>query len=163
MFPVLYSRSFLVTYLFYSSVCMEPDFPGGSDGKEFTCNVGELGQIPGLGRSPGEGNSYPLQYFDLENSMDRGASQATVHGVTNLNILIYNSHSTFPFGKPSICFLCLRVYFCLINMTRLYTPMFRSNIPAFLNSVGLEKKHQIKITKLSYCILKQIKPFAFTT
>ena len=45
-------------------------FPGGSAGKEFTCNVGDLGLIPGLGRSPGEGNNYPLHYSGLENSMD---------------------------------------------------------------------------------------------
>ena len=44
-------------------------------------NAGDLGPIPGLGRSPGEGNGYPLQYSCLENSMDRGAWQATVHGV----------------------------------------------------------------------------------
>ena len=42
--------------------------PGGSDGKEFTCNTGDLGLISGLGRSPGEGNGYPLQYSCLENS-----------------------------------------------------------------------------------------------
>jgi len=48
-------------------------FPGGSGGKEPTCNVGDLGLIPGLGRSPGEGNGYPLQYSCLENSMNRGA------------------------------------------------------------------------------------------
>ena len=51
-------------------------FPGGSSGKESACNVGDLGSIPGLGRSPGEGKSYPLQYSDLENSMD-----SIVHGV----------------------------------------------------------------------------------
>ena len=45
-------------------------FPCGSDGKESTCNTGDLGSIPGLGRSPGDGNSYPLQYAGLENSMD---------------------------------------------------------------------------------------------
>ena len=45
-------------------------FPGGSAGKESACNAGDLGSIPGLGRSPGEGNSYPLQYSGLENSMD---------------------------------------------------------------------------------------------
>ena len=56
-------------------------FPGGSDHKESPCNVGDLGSIPGLGRSPGEGNGYPLQYSCLENSTDRGACQATVHGV----------------------------------------------------------------------------------
>ena len=45
-------------------------FPGGSDGKAYACSEGDLGSIPGLGRSPGEGNNNPLQYFCLENSMD---------------------------------------------------------------------------------------------
>ena len=49
------------------------DFPGGSDGKAFVHNAGDLGSIPGLGRSPGEGNGNPLQYSCLENSMYRGA------------------------------------------------------------------------------------------
>ena len=48
-------------------------FPGGSDGKVSAYNVGDLGSIPGSGRSPGEGNSHPLQYSCLENSMDGGA------------------------------------------------------------------------------------------
>ena len=48
-------------------------FPGGSDGKASACNAGDLGSIPGLGRSPGEGNGNPLQYSCLENPMDRGA------------------------------------------------------------------------------------------
>ena len=55
-------------------------FPGSPDGKESTCNAGDPGSIPGWGRSPGEGNGNPLQYC-LENSMDRGAWQATVHVV----------------------------------------------------------------------------------
>ena len=54
---------------------------GGSHGEESTHNTGDLGSIPGLGRSPGEGNSNPLQYSCLENSMDRGAWWATVHGI----------------------------------------------------------------------------------
>ena len=57
------------------------DFPGGSDGKESACNEGDLGPIPGLGRSPGEGNGNPYQYSCLENPVDRGAWQATVHEV----------------------------------------------------------------------------------
>ena len=58
------------------------DFSGGSDGKESTCKVGDLGSIPGLERSlAGEGNGYPLQYSGLENSMDRGAQEAIVHRV----------------------------------------------------------------------------------
>ena len=52
------------------------DFPGGSVGKESACNVGDLGSVPGLGRSPGERNGYPLQYSGLENSMN-----CIVHGV----------------------------------------------------------------------------------
>ena len=54
-------------------------FPDGSAGKESTCNVGDLGSIPGLGRSPGEGKGYLLQYSGLENSMD-----CIVHGVTKI-------------------------------------------------------------------------------
>ena len=54
-----------------------------SAGKESTCNAGDLGSIPRLGRSPGEGNSYPLQYSCLENSMDREAWQAAVRGAVN--------------------------------------------------------------------------------
>ena len=49
--------------------------------KKSACNVGDLGSIPGSGRCPGEGNGYPLQYSGLENSMDRGAWRAKVHGV----------------------------------------------------------------------------------
>ena len=56
-------------------------FPGGSDRKESACNEGDPGLIPGSGRSPGEGNGNPVQYSCLENSMDRGAWRATVHGV----------------------------------------------------------------------------------
>ena len=56
-------------------------FPGDSDGKESACNAGDLGLIPELGKSPGEGNGNPLLYSYLENSLDRGAEQATVHGV----------------------------------------------------------------------------------
>ena len=56
-------------------------FPGDSDGKESACNAGDPGSIPVSGRSPGEGNGNPLQYASRENSMDRGAWWATVHGV----------------------------------------------------------------------------------
>ena len=55
---------------------------GSSEGKESACNVGDPGLIPGSGRSPGEGNGYPLQYSCLENPMDGGAWWATVHKVT---------------------------------------------------------------------------------
>ena len=54
----------------YVNIRKELGFPNSSAGKESTCNAGDLGSIPGLGRSPGEGKSYPLQYSGLENSMD---------------------------------------------------------------------------------------------
>jgi len=56
-------------------------FPCGSIGKESACNAGDPSSIPGLGRSPGEGNGNSLQYPCLENFMDRGAWWAAVHGV----------------------------------------------------------------------------------
>ena len=55
--------------------------PGGSDGKEYTCNVGDLGSISESRRFHGEGNDNPLQYSYLENPMDKGAWWATVHGI----------------------------------------------------------------------------------
>ena len=70
----------------------------GSDGKEYTCNVGDLGSIPELGRSPGEGKGYPVQYSCLENPMDRGTWWATVHGIaksrTGLNDFHFHFHFT---------------------------------------------------------------------
>ena len=69
--PILY------IYLLISS-------PYSSVSKGSACNAGDLGSIPGLGRSPGEGNGNPLQYSCLENPMDRGAWQITVHGVAKI-------------------------------------------------------------------------------
>ena len=57
-------------------------FPCDSDGNEFAYNAGDAGLIPGLRRSPGEGNGYPYQYSCLENSKERRAWWATVHGIT---------------------------------------------------------------------------------
>ena len=59
-------------------------FPSSSDGKAFASNAGDPGSIPGLGRSPGEGNGNPLQYSYPEKCMDRGAWWAIVHGVTKI-------------------------------------------------------------------------------
>ena len=64
-------------------------FPGGSDGKESTCNAGDLGSIPGLERSPGGGKGYPLQYSGLENSMD-----CIIHGVAKNQTLLSDFHFT---------------------------------------------------------------------
>ena len=61
-------------------------FPSDSDGKESARNAGDPGLIPGSGRSPGEGNGYPLWYSCLENPMERGAWWATVHGITKSRV-----------------------------------------------------------------------------
>ena len=66
------------------------DLPGGSNGKEYDCSAGDPGSISGSGRFSGEKNGYLLQYSCLENSMHRGASWATVHGV------IKESNTTEP-------------------------------------------------------------------
>ena len=60
-------------------------FPCSSVGKESACNAGDLGSIPGSGRSLGEGNGNPLQYFCLENLIDRGTWWATVHRVAKVD------------------------------------------------------------------------------
>ena len=75
-------------------------FHCGSTGKESACNVGDLGSIPGLGRSPGEGKGYPLQYSDLENSMDcivhRVAKSWTRLGKFHFNFSLNAYNITFP-------------------------------------------------------------------
>ena len=78
--------------------------PGGSVGKESACNVGDLGSIPEFKRSAGERNSYPLQYTGLENFMDRGAWQATVHAVARSRTRLSDFHSlsgTSPLGDST--------------------------------------------------------------
>ena len=72
-------------------------FPGGSDGKESACSVRDLSLIPGLGRSPGEGNGNPLQYSCLENPMDRGAWWATVCRVPKSQSWLSDFTFAFPF------------------------------------------------------------------
>ena len=71
-------------------------FPGSLDGKEHACKEGDLGSIPGLGRSPGEGTGYPLQYSCLGKPMDRGALQPTVHGIAKSQ----TRKSDFHFQDP---------------------------------------------------------------
>ena len=78
MYPIYSGISRVTIYCF---LIHDKGFPGGSDSKESACNAGDPGLIPGLERSPGEGNDDPLQYSCLENSMDRVACRAAVHGV----------------------------------------------------------------------------------
>ena len=101
-------------------------FPGGSNGKESACSVGDLGSIPGLGRSPGEGKGNPLHYACLENPMDEGAWSATVHGVTksrtwlsDFSLLEVRISACEFWGDTNIqiiaalCVLCVCVRVCL--------------------------------------------------
>ena len=71
-------------------------FPGGSRVKNPPANTGDMGLIPGLGRSPGEGSGNPLQYSSLENPMDRGAWRAPVHGVTKSQTRLSNETTMYP-------------------------------------------------------------------
>ena len=70
------------------------DFPGGAVVKNLPANAGDMGPIPESGRSPGEGNGNPRQYSCLENAMDRGAYQATLHGVTKSRTQFSDQTST---------------------------------------------------------------------
>ena len=100
-------------------------FPGGSEVKASASNAGELGLIPELGRSPGEGNDNPLQYSCLENPMDRGAWWATIHGVTKSRTRLSDFTFTFillAYFQSSIhAAACIRISFLLrLNNISLY-------------------------------------------
>ena len=77
--------------------------------EDFTCNVRDLGSIPGLGRGPGEGNGNPLQYSCLENHMERGAWRVTVHGVaesnTNEKLSTETKKAIFSSPDPQIVYI----------------------------------------------------------
>ena len=90
--PTVISGNFtfsLSLLLCYNTKVAHMGFPDSSTGKE-SCNAGDLGSSPGLGRSPGQGDGNPLQCSCLENSMNRGAWWATVHGVTKSWIQLSN-------------------------------------------------------------------------
>ena len=96
-----YRLQLLAVYEVWGSSSAPPSgLPDGSDGKESASNVGDLGSIPELGRSPGEGNGDPLQYSCLENFMDRGAWGATVHRVAKSRTRLSDFH--FHSGEESI-------------------------------------------------------------
>ena len=83
----------------FCRIFLKMGFPGGSDGKESACRAGDPGSIPVSGRSPGEGNGYPLQCSCLANSTDRGAWLATVHGVAESQLTL----SLTQFSKDGLC------------------------------------------------------------
>ena len=100
-------------------LCLRKEFFYGSAGKESVCNVGDLCWIPGLGRSPGEGKGYPLQYSGLENSMGRGAWQAKVHGVAKTSDVLYGSHF-FEFYRMFSLEEMIMVTLCIPGSIRNY-------------------------------------------
>ena len=83
-------------------------FPGGSDSKESACSAGDLGLIPELGLAPREGNSYSLQHFGLDKSMDRGAWWATDHGVAKTQIQLSNFEFSLDIDHYSLNLLRLK-------------------------------------------------------
>ena len=85
-------------------------FPGGSDGKESSYKVGDLGSIPELGRFPGEGKGYPLQYSGLENSMD-----CMVHGVAKSRTQLCNFYTFFLKTGAKILDIINKVYMLYVQ------------------------------------------------
>ena len=124
---------------------------GGSDDKESACSVGDPDLIPEFGRSPGEGNSYLLKYSCLENSMDRGAWQVTIHGVTkswtNISLLCF-SQSPWVRRKKTILFVRINSVFYLSNLQN------PSNVPvqkAFLKLLISTAKISCWHIQYMYC------------
>ena len=93
-------------------------FLGGSDGKGSACNARVLGLIPGLGRFPGGGNGYPLQYSCLESPMDRGAWHAAVHGVTKSWTWLSDFHYVCFSGSIDVPFIRLRKFTSISSLPR---------------------------------------------
>ena len=91
-------------------------FPGGSEVKASACNAGDLGSIPGSGRSPEKGNGNPLQYSCLENSMDRGTWRAIVHAVANSQTRLSNPHTLNHNVKAMPCI----IYYMLFISMKMY-------------------------------------------
>ena len=121
-------------------------FPGGSDGKESAGNAGDLGSIPGSGRSSGEGNGYPLQYSCLENSMDRGAWQATVHWVAESQTRLSGFHFTLlSWSSAQVVFTTWWWHICLIPFTWSDHLLFFT-WSDFVHSLGKNTKVSFKAT-----------------
>ena len=103
--------------------------PGASDSKVFVYNAGDPGSIPGLGRSPAEGNGNPLQYYFLENPMDRGAWQATVHGVaksrTRMSNFTFKSPERINFKKVERDYLAYQILLHTIRYCKIRKVRYR--------------------------------------
>ena len=97
--------------------------PGGSDGQESACNAGDLGSMPGLGRSPGEGKGYPLQYSDLEKSMD-----CIAHGVAKSRIQLNDFHLFSPrntINCAKVNYRMGKVYFHHLKPSKISYPDYK--------------------------------------
>ena len=140
-----------VLSLLYGPVLTSVGFPCGSAGKESTCNVGDLGLIPGLGRSPGEGKGYPLQYSGLENSMDYGVTKSWTELSDFHFTLLHFSHPYMTTGKT----IALSRWTFVGKVTSLLFNMLSRFIIAFLP----RSKHLLLswLQSLSAVILKPMK------
>ena len=117
-------------------------FPGGSDGKEFVCNAGDMGLIPESRRSPRKRNGYPLQYSCLGNYMGREAQQATVHGVIKNWTLLSNQHFG-PIEAPELHLLLPYVSFLVLKHLLIRTqPKTRGGLLQISRiSLGIQQSH----------------------
>ena len=115
--PYVYSLCVCLYFCFENNIIYPifRGFPGVSDGKELVCHVESLGSIPGSGRSPGGGNDNPLLYSCLENSTDRRAWQATVHGSQRIKTQLsdYHFHFSYHFSRFHIYVLIRDICFSL--------------------------------------------------
>ena len=131
-------------------------FLSSSDSKEFACNVGDLGSIPGSERSPGKGNGNPLQDSYLENSMHRGARPAIVHGVAKSQTQLSNSHPHTQSRCTYSLNSCVLRKTCFIFSCLFLFPSFMLNYIA-LALLKCSKDHVIQ--KLEMCnTLTLLKP-----
>ena len=94
-------------------------FSAGSAGKESTCNAGDLGLIPGLGRSPAEGKGYPLQYSDMENSMDYGTKSWTQLERLSLSKIIHKHKPNCKLHNTNFKII-QHVYSCILTFTNIF-------------------------------------------
>ena len=122
-FYVYYSWEYLclLLYLLITNLIV---FPDGSEGKESARKAGDPGSIPGLGRSPGEGNGNPFQYSCLENSMDRGDWWATVHGIIKSQTWLTHSHTQCNRREPFKALWNLFVLTCHLIKVLKKPPLF---------------------------------------
>ena len=116
-------------------------FPGNSKGKESACSAGDLGLIPGLARSSREGNGNPLQHSCLENPTDRGAWQATVHGVTKSQTWLSDSHTHTHTHTHTEWHVCERVSVIMIIIMFLVVEI--KKIMYYLEPKYIEAEHSL--------------------